>query len=44
MTKKESKCKHEREDAIKAREAAQKAQEHVSTRAKVEVAGDFGEK
>ena len=33
-----------RDEAIKAREAAQTAQEHVSTRAKVEVAGEFGEK
>lgn len=42
--KKESQRKHEREDALKAREAAQKALAHVSTRAKVEVAGEFGEK
>lgn len=42
--KKESQKKHEREGALKAREAAQKAMGHMSTRAKVEVAGEFGEK
>ena len=42
--KKEAQRKHDREDALKAREEAQKALEHVSTRAKVEVAGEFGEK
>ena len=42
--KKEAQGKHDREGAIKAREAAQKSLEHVSTRAKVEVAGEFGEK
>ena len=42
--KKEAQGKHDREGAIKSREAAQKALEHVSTRAKVEIAGEFGEK
>lgn len=42
--KKEALHKHEREDTLKAREAAQKATAHVSTRAKVEVAGEFGDK
>lgn len=42
--KKESQHKHEREIALKARETAQKKQESVSTRAKVEVAGEFGDK
>ncbi|HVC95475.1 MAG TPA: ferredoxin family protein [Pirellulales bacterium] len=42
--KKEAQKKHDRDDALKAREVAQKALEHVSTRAKVEVAGEFGEK
>jgi NAD-dependent dihydropyrimidine dehydrogenase PreA subunit len=42
--KKEAQRKHEREDALKAREAAQKVVEQLSTRAKVEVAGEFGEK
>ena len=42
--KKEAQRKHERDDALKAREAAQKALEHVSTRARIEVAGEFGEK
>jgi NAD-dependent dihydropyrimidine dehydrogenase PreA subunit len=36
--------KHEREGARKAREVAQTAQEQVSTRAKVELAGEFGDK
>jgi hypothetical protein len=36
--------KHEREDTLKAREASQKAVAHLSTRAKVEVAGEFGDK
>jgi NAD-dependent dihydropyrimidine dehydrogenase PreA subunit len=42
--KKEALRKHEREDTLKAREAAQKAVAHVPTRAKVEVAGEFGDK
>jgi NAD-dependent dihydropyrimidine dehydrogenase PreA subunit len=42
--RKEAHRKHERNEAIKAREAAQAAQEHISRRAKVEVAGEFGEK
>lgn len=42
--KKEAQKKHDREGALKAREAAQKALEHVSMRAKVELAGEFGEK
>jgi len=42
--KKEALRKHEREDAKKARETAQKAVEHVPTRAKVELAGEFGDK
>ena len=42
--KKEALNKHEREDTLKAREAAQKAVAHLSTRAKVEVAGEFGDK
>ncbi|HSO40729.1 MAG TPA: hypothetical protein VLT33_49725, partial [Labilithrix sp.] len=42
--KKEALHKHEREDTLKAREAAQVAIAHVATRAKVEVAGEFGDK
>lgn len=42
--KKEALRKHEREDTLKAREAAQKAVAHLPTRAKVEVAGEFGDK
>jgi len=42
--KKEALHKHEREDTLKARDAAQKAVAQVSTRAKVEVAGEFGDK
>lgn len=42
--KKEALKKHEREDTLKAREAAQKAVESLSTRAKVEIAGEFGDK
>lgn len=42
--KKEALRKHEREDTQKAREAAQKAAAHRSTRAQVEVAGEFGDK
>jgi NAD-dependent dihydropyrimidine dehydrogenase PreA subunit len=41
--KKEAQRKHEREDALKAREAAQTVVQ-VNTRAKVEVAGEFGDK
>lgn len=42
--KKEALRKHEREDTLRAREAAQNAVAHLPTRATVEVAGDFGEK
>jgi NAD-dependent dihydropyrimidine dehydrogenase PreA subunit len=42
--KKEALRKHEREDTLKARAAAQAAMAHVSTRARVEVAGEFGDK
>lgn len=42
--KKEAQRKHEREDMLEAREAAQKAVAQLSTRAKVEVAGEFGDK
>ena len=42
--KKEALKKHEREDALKARQQAQDALAHVVTRAKVEVAGEFGDK
>jgi len=42
--KKEAALKSQRESAIKAREAAQQAQASVSTRARVEIAGEFGEK
>lgn len=42
--KKEALRKHEREEALKARQAAQEALTHVATRAKVEVAGEFGDK
>jgi NAD-dependent dihydropyrimidine dehydrogenase PreA subunit len=42
--KKEALRKHEREDALKARQAAQEALAQVATRAKVEVAGEFGDK
>jgi hypothetical protein len=42
--KKEALSKHEREGALKAREAAQQTVMHASTRAKVEVAGEFGDK
>ena len=42
--KKEALRKHEREDTQKAREAAQKAVARLPTRAKVEVAGEFGDK
>ena len=42
--KKEALRKHEREDTQKAREAAQKAVARLPTRAKIEVAGEFGDK
>jgi NAD-dependent dihydropyrimidine dehydrogenase PreA subunit len=42
--KKEALSKHEREDTQKARMAAQQMLAQVSTRAKVEVAGEFGDK
>ncbi len=42
--KKEALRKHEREDTLKARGEAQQAVAHWSTRAKVEVAGEFGDK
>jgi NAD-dependent dihydropyrimidine dehydrogenase PreA subunit len=42
--KKEALRKHEREDTLKAREAAQRAVAQVPTRAKVEIAGEFGDK
>jgi NAD-dependent dihydropyrimidine dehydrogenase PreA subunit len=42
--KKEAVRRHEREDMAKARADAQAALEHVTTRARVEVAGEFGEK
>ena len=42
--KKEALYKHERDDAVKARAAAQTAVAQVATRAKVELAGEFGDK
>ena len=42
--KKEALKKHEREDALRARQQAQDALAQVVTRAKVEVAGEFGDK
>ncbi len=42
--KKEALHKHEREDALKARATAQEAIAHLPTRAKVELAGEFGDK
>ena len=42
--KKEALHKHERDDAVKARAAAQTAVAQVATRAKVELAGEFGDK
>jgi NAD-dependent dihydropyrimidine dehydrogenase PreA subunit len=42
--KKEALRKHEREDALKARATAQEAVAHLPTRAKVELAGEFGDK
>jgi NAD-dependent dihydropyrimidine dehydrogenase PreA subunit len=44
IVKKEALRKHEREDTLKAREAAQKAVAHLPTRAKIEIAGEFGDK
>jgi len=42
--KKEYLRKHEREEALKARDKAQELAKHLSTRAKVEIAGEFGDK
>ena len=42
--KKEGRHKHERDEALKARENAQQAAAPISTRARVEVAGQFGGK
>lgn len=42
--KKEALRKHEREDALKAREAAQQSVQAMPTRAHIEVAGEFGDK
>jgi len=42
--KKEALRKHEREDALKAREAAQQSVQAMPTRAHMEVAGEFGDK
>lgn len=42
--KKEAARKHEREDALKARNEAQQFVEHVTTRARIEIAGEFGDK
>jgi len=42
--KKEALRKHERDDALKAREASQETVPALSTRARVEVAGEFGDK
>ena len=42
--KKEAARKHEREDVLKARAEAQRAVEQVTTRARVEIAGEFGDK
>ncbi len=42
--KKEAARKHERADALRARADAQEALEHVTTRARIEVAGEFGDK
>lgn len=42
--KKEALRKHERDDALKARESAQQALQAVPTRAKIEIAGEFGDK
>lgn len=42
--KKEALRKHEREDALKARATAQETVAHLPTRAKVELAGEFGDK
>jgi hypothetical protein len=42
--KKEAARKHERADAAKARADAQEQLAHVTTRARIEVAGEFGDK
>jgi hypothetical protein len=42
--KKEALQKHDREGALKARETAQKAAQLIATRARVEIAGEFGDK
>lgn len=42
--KKEALRKHEREDALKARETAQQTVQAMPTRAHIEVAGEFGDK
>jgi NAD-dependent dihydropyrimidine dehydrogenase PreA subunit len=42
--KKEASRKHQRADALKARADAQEQLEHVTTRARIEVAGEFGDK
>ena len=42
--KKEAARKHERENVLKARAEAQRAVEQVTTRARVEIAGEFGDK
>src|SRR5690606_6580718 len=42
--KKEALVKRQREEALKARAAAQETVAQISTRAKVEVAGEFGDK
>ena len=42
--KKEAARKHEREDALKAHNEAQQFIEHVATRARIEIAGEFGDK
>lgn len=42
--KKEAARKHERADALKARADAQEQVSHLTTRARIEVAGEFGDK
>jgi len=42
--KKEARRRHERADAIKARADAQEQLAHVTTRARIEIAGEFGDK
>ncbi len=42
--KKEAARKHEREDARKAHNEAQQFIDHVTTRARIEIAGEFGDK